>query len=541
MVSGGTPTYNYTWSDNTLPDGPNPDNLTAGSYTVTVIDANDCEISETILLTNPAPIELSFQQTDVSCFDGNDGAASVMATGAVGNPMYNWSNNNATPDNNNLTAGEYCLTISDENGCEAEDCITINQPSVLVLTLTPDNVSCDETDDGAIDLMIQGGVSPYDYSWSNSATDEDLTNLTTGDYSVTVTDANDCEIQATTTVAKSEPLFSLDFNTIQPQCFGESTGSIDLSIINPTNTFTYQWTGNNIQSAEQDITDIPAGSYEVVVEDADGCEVAGLVELEQPAALLSNFVVTDVSCFGFEDGNIIVEGNGGTTPYLFSTDNGLNFQDEPFFINLTAGTYEVVLQDANGCEYMETSTINEPEEIIITLEPLVEICLGDSYNVNASVNIPNTQIDTIIWSPLDSLSCTDCLSFQANPTFTTEYYLQINSTDGCVVEDRMILIVDRRANVYVPNAFSPNEDGVNDSFMVFAKSNISQIKSLQVYSRWGEQVFSADNFPPNDPTYSWDGTLDGEAMNPAVFTWIMEVELLDGEIEKRTGNVMLVR
>jgi gliding motility-associated-like protein len=541
IASGGTPAYNYTWSDNTLPNDPSPDNLAAGSYTLTLTDANGCEISETIVLTNPAPIVLNIQQTDVSCFGGNDGTASAMATGIIGTPAYNWSNGSTSAENNNLAAGAYCLTISDDNGCEAEDCINIDQPTELVLSLLPDNVSCDDTDDGAVDLMIQGGVPPYGYLWSNNATDEDLIDLTTGNYAVTVTDDNDCEIQAATTVAQSEPSFSLDFTSISPQCFGESTGSIDLSIINPTNTFSYQWSGNNVQSAEQDLTGIPAGTYEVVVEDADGCEVVGTVELDQPTILAGNLTVADVSCFGLEDGSILVEGSGGTTPYLFSADNGLTFQDAPIFTSMAAGSYEVVIQDAQGCEYSETFTISEPDEIVITLQPIAEICLGDSYTVNASINIPDTQIDTIIWSPLDSLSCIDCLSFQASPTFTTAYSLQVNSTDGCVAESQLILIVDRRVNVYVPNAFSPNEDGVNDGFMVFAKSNIRQIKSLQVYSRWGEQVFSADNFPPNDPTYSWDGTLNGEAMNPAVFTWIMEIELLDGAIEKQSGNVMLIR
>ena len=541
MTTGGTPDYNYTWSDNTLPDTPNPLSLLAGSYTVTVTDDNGCQVVETIVLTNPAPIELSFEQTDVSCFDGNDGAASVVLTGAIGTPAYNWDNGGTNPDNNNLTAGEYCLTITDDNDCIAEECIFINQPAMLVVALTPDNVSCDETDDGAIDLSIHGGIAPYTYLWSNNATDEDLANLIAGNYSVTVTDDNDCEILATTTVAESEALFSLAFNTMLPQCYGESTGSIDLSIINPTNTFTYQWTGNNIQSVEEDLTNISAGTYEVIVEDADGCEVIGSIELEQPTALIGNYTVSDVSCFGLEDGLIVVEGSGGITPYLYSADDGLHFQDLPLFTNLTAGTYNVVLQDANGCELTEVFSINEPDEVIIELESLAEICLGDTYTINTTVNIPNTQIDTIIWSPLDSLSCPNCLTFQANPTFTTEYSIQINTTDGCVVEDRIILIVDRRANVYVPNAFSPNEDGINDGFMVFAKSNIRQVKSLQVYSRWGEQVFSAENFPPNDPDYSWDGTFEGETLNPATFTWLVEVELLDGAVEMLTGNVALIR
>lgn len=540
--SGGTPNYTYSWSDVNIPNTPNPSNLDAGNYSVTITDDNGCETIGNVLLDNPAPVELAFQQSNVTCFDGNDGTAAVMVTGAIGSPVFNWDNGNASSNNTNLIAGDYCLTVIDDNGCEAEDCITISQPPALEIEIIAQKVSCDEPDNGAIDLTVEGGVFPYTYSWSNSATIEDLVNLTAGDYSVTVLDDNGCEILASTTVEESEPLFSLDFSTSQPQCFGESSGGIDLSISGSVSTFTYQWSGDNFQSTEQDVGNIPAGTYEVIVEDADGCAVMGLVEVQQPTEIIGAYTTADISCFGFQDGFIAIEGSGGNGPYLYSADGGSTFQDSPLFSSLWAGTYNLVVQDANGCEFTEKFTINEPGEVVIDLESNVEISLGDSYMIDATVNLPSSQIDTIIWSPTDSLSCVNCLSVQANPIFTTTYALQIISEGGCIVEDFITISVDKRISVYVPNAFSPNGDGINDNFMIFAKeTNIRQIKSFQIFDRWGGHLFSATNFPPNDPTYSWDGTYDGKILNGAVFTWFAEIELLDGTLEMLTGDVVLAR
>lgn len=542
-ASGGTPNYNYNWNNPALPNDASISNLIANNYVVTVSDDNGCEAEEVIILTNPDPIELSFQKEDVKCFDGNDGSISVNVTGAIGSPIYTWDNGNGGPNNDDLIADDYCLTITDDNGCEAEDCITITQPPILQLSLNPERVSCDADDDGAIDLSIQGGTTPYNFAWSNSATSEDLSNLTVGNYSVTVMDGNDCEISGSTAVDESSPLFSLSFATNQPDCFGQSTGTIDLNINGAASNFTYQWSNAPIaQSGNQDLENIPAGTYDVLVEDEDGCEVAGSVALEQPSVLTADFSASDITCFGFQNGTVAIASNGGTTPHLHSIDGGETFQSSTVFSNLAEGVYDLVIQDANGCEYASNFFITEPNEIFIDVEPIANMVLGDSYTYNVHLNLLPSQIDTIIWTPADSLSCSHCLLVEANPNYTTNYNIQVITEEGCRAEAYTLLIVDRRISVYVPNVFSPNGDGKNDELMIFAKeTNIRIIKSFQIFNRWGGHLFSAENFPANDPTYAWDGTFEGKELNSAVFTWFAEVELQDGNVVQLTGDVTLMR
>jgi gliding motility-associated-like protein len=541
-ATGGTPLYSYSWNDTTLPSTPDVSNLDAGSYIVTVTDSNNCEIIEEIILNSPDSIVLSFQQTDVTCFDGSNGLVNVEVTGAIGTPSFDWNNGASNASIENLIAGEYCVAVEDENGCQVEDCIIINQPPALILELAVEQVSCDDNDDGSIDLIVEGGVAPYFFEWSNSATEEDLTGLTVGSYTVSVTDDNGCEIISSTEITQAMPVFTLAFNTISPLCNGENNGSIDLTVNGLVSTFTYQWSGAGITASVEDLENISAGTYEVLVTDAAGCELIGAIELEEPEALVASIESVDISCFGFEDGNIVMNAEGGILPYLYSIDGGENFQDFAIFTNLEAGNYSLVVQDANGCEVVSNSTITEPEEVIVTLEPLAEIMMGDSYTLDAIISPFNTVIDTLFWSPADSLSCINCLTPTANPIFTTEYNLLVSTADGCTIEERTILIVDRRIAVYVPNAFSPNGDGRNDEFLIFAKtSNIRQVKSFQIFDRWGELIFSEQDFQPNDPGISWDGTFNGEPLSNAVFTWIAEIELSDGQVELLTGDVALLR
>ena len=201
-----------------------------------------------------------------------------------------------------------------------------------------------------------------------------------------------------------------------------------------------------------------------------------------------------------------------------------------------------MIQDSNGCEEAIPFTITEPAEVRLNIDRINEMMLGGSFPLELTVNLNDNQIDTIIWTPTDSLSCTNCLDPIANPLFSTEYFIQLIDENGCLAEANTWVIVDRRVPVFVPNIFSPNGDGNNDIVTVFSsEQKVVVVKSFQIFDRWGANVFASDNFFPNDLSAGWDGTLNGKEMNSGVFVWFAEVELLDGRTELVKGDVVLVR
>jgi gliding motility-associated-like protein len=197
------------------------------------------------------------------------------------------------------------------------------------------------------------------------------------------------------------------------------------------------------------------------------------------------------------------------------------------FTNLDPGNYNVVVQDVNGCEYETMVSIEQPDSMVVLLTvDETEIQFGETHQIITQVNIPEDEISQINWTNAESLSCDDCLLPVAQPFYTTDYRVNVVSIHGC--EDRAFLriFVDRQKSVYAPNIFSPNGDGANDRFYLFAKpGSVEKIKSFGIFNRWGEPVFEAFNFQPNDPTYGWDGFFRGELMNSAVFVWYAEIEI----------------
>jgi gliding motility-associated-like protein len=247
-------------------------------------------------------------------------------------------------------------------------------------------------------------------------------------------------------------------------------------------------------------------------------------------------------CFDANSGFVMVDATGGTPPYQFALDNS-GFQDDNTFQGLTAGAYQVLLQDANGCSADASFAINAPIPVTVGLGNDMTIELGDGTTISAITNLPDSLLETIDWTGLgENAECPTCPSQYVAPILTTTYSITVESVDGCEDSDALTLFVDRERRVYVPSAFSPNGDGQNDFFYVFAKENsIKQINSFLIFDRWGESMFEAFDFQPNDPSRGWDGSHRGQPMNPAVFVWFAEIEFVDGNTEVLEGDIVLLR
>ncbi len=313
--------------------------------------------------------------------------------------------------------------------------------------------------------------------------------------------------------------------------------------------YAYTWTlGNTVVGADPTLVVQEGGTYTLRVENTEtGCYAEDEVVVEESIDYpVPHVSFSDISCFGDDDGFIQIDSiTGGFPPYLCSF-NGGPFTQQKLFTNLMAGSYELVIQDSKGCEaYLEVN-LNQPEQLEITLAyyPIegTQISLGDTVELSIllSPGYEFDSLDFVSWSPPELIPCDTCQSNMVSPNFSTDFSVMV-AEGGCSDADSLHISVNREAPVFIPNAFSPNGDGINDVFFIQAGKAVREIKTFLVFNRWGEVVFEYHNFFPNDPAYGWDGTHRGRQLNPAVFTYYAEIELIDGRVELYEGDVTLVR
>jgi hypothetical protein len=200
-----------------------------------------------------------------------------------------------------------------------------------------------------------------------------------------------------------------------------------------------------------------------------------------------------------------------------------------------------VVRDARGCEISEPFEIPVVNELLVYIEPEITIRLGEQIELEAQLNINPGQVGSINWYPAYGLNRTDSLIVTANPYITTPYFVSVIDTFGCEGVTQFKIVV-QDPNIFVPTAFSPyNNDGNNDKLMIFTGDlGVAEIELFEVFTRWGEQVFHASNFQPNDENYGWDGLHLNQQMNPAVFVWYANVRLIDGRIISIKGDTTLI-
>ncbi len=249
------------------------------------------------------------------------------------------------------------------------------------------------------------------------------------------------------------------------------------------------------------------------------------------------------SCFGDADGVIFIDSiQGGTPPYLLSVDGFTPFVISvfPFPVsNLEGGIYNILISDANACNYEEDVFLEEPAAIQVELGEDQTIILGDSIQIRAQT----TVFDPLYtWFPLFNISCPDCPAPFVSPQQTTTYGVIVVDTFGCTAEDLITIFVESPRNVFIPNVFSPDGDGFNDKFFVNADlREVSIVRTMRIFDRWGDEVFNIDDFPPNDPSFGWDGTFKGDDVLPGVYVYYIEIEFADGRVESFKGGITVVR
>lgn len=325
--------------------------------------------------------------------------------------------------------------------------------------------------------------------------------------------------------------------TVQPaSCFGAENGRIDLEVIGGLPPFDFEWSED--QDTDSFLSNLGAGTYSVTVTDSMGCQKSATYEVQSPEPLEE----ATPDCDRLGSGELSIVAGGGTPPYQYAIDGAL-FQDATLFYGLNPGNwYDLTIMDANGCTIEHPFLMPASYFNMVDMEGDQSVLLGDTMTVAAALNIPESLVSGVRWTPEDNLSCTDCLNPIISGIENRTYLLRVIDFYGCIEEKLLNIHIDRSVKIYFPTAFSPNGDQINDRFIPFVKSDqIIKITQFSIFSRWGNQMYYAQNLVPNTEELGWDGTFKGQELDPGIFVYQVEVELIDGTFEKFNGSIMLIK
>ncbi len=443
-------------------------------------------------------------------------------------------------------------------GCDSTVMVTVTVQAEFIAAISGDDSSICQGENATLAINLSAGVS-YDIMYSDGfnppvsltgAMDGDVIDVSptqTSTYSLTSATAagTNCPVALSGTAIVSVSDLSAqtavvsDYQGFGVSCFGGQNGVATVDPAGGIAPFSVLWSNGDTALTTGELI---AGTYTVDVTDAAGCTSSDQVILTAPTALETSAEGTATGCFGENSGFLELQSiNGGIGPYEFSLD-GEFFQSGsnlPFIVtDMAAGVYTLYVQDMNDCLVETEVTVPAATELQMELGDPVEIVVGDSVLLSPETNF---SVADWTWKPTDGLSQPDTFVTFAAPLETTTYLLELVDENGCTVSDIIQVIVRSDVPVFIPNVFSPNGDGNNDLLYIFAGAGVDEVTRFQIYDRWGNQVFHAGPFQPNDPTYGWDGTFQGRDLNAAVYVYFAEVILSNGNTVLLEGDVILVR
>lgn len=427
VVSGGTGSYSFSWNTNPVQSTQTINNLATGNYTVTVTDGNGCQNSATGTVNNTNPIVIQSSASNTSCNGSSDGAISTVVSGGTAPYSFSWNTIPPTLSQNlnNVPAGSYTLTVTDANNCVLTSTSVVNQPQPLTIILTPTQVSCNGGNNGSITSLVSGGTIPYDFSWNTIPiqTTANISGLSAGAYTLTVTDDNGCQQIASTQISQPSQL-SATATGSNILCNGSSTGT---ATVNPTggiSPYTFVWNSAPPQST-QTATNLSAGTYQVTVTDANLCSTTASATVTQNNAIVLIPSTTNVTCFGGNDGSATVLVSGGTAP-ISVVWNTQPAQSGTVAVNLTAGQYTATATDANGCVRSTTVTITQPSQLSVSVSGQNLICNGVCTGTALSSVTGGVGPYSFSWNTVPTTLTPDLSGLCAG-----QYTLTVTDNSGC--------------------------------------------------------------------------------------------------------------
>lgn len=570
---------NATWQDGTT--SASYAVSASGLFSATYADANGCQFSDSIAVMLKQPMT---------------GQSSVQR--CAGQP-YNWNGQMLLADTT------LCLMFTGSNGCDSTHCLTLSffYPTLQLDTSICSGQTLNWLGSGYAqsgvyqDTILQSGcltaarlqltVNPPDTLIQNVSvcdgeqyTVGNQTYANTGHYVIPLQTAFGCDsiVKLNLTVKppisaslaamickgetylfdgvtlSQEGTYSATFQTqegcdslvtlvlsLRPQPVAVITGDSVFchgagTALSVGNFVSYQWSGSgNTQSIDVGAS----GNYSVTVTDVNGCTGAAAISVLELPPLMTNWEITDPTCPGSMDGVIEFSGaSGGVLPLAFSL-NGQNMTTG-YFSNLGAGEYSGVVTDSLGCSETTGFTLVDPPELTVELGASPTLEVGNQYAIPVQIN--QSGVFSYNWSPPTGLDCSECPNPVVTASDSITYVLVLTSSSGCTAQDTITILVRQGEGIYVPQIFSPNEDGQNESFTVYGDPDLVQdVALLRIYDRWGELVFEQQSLTINDEAAGWQGTLRGRPVLPGVYVWYAEIRMRNGSIVFKKGELTVVR
>jgi gliding motility-associated-like protein len=598
VVTGGTSPYSVVWQDNS--NGLENNNVPVNSdFGYTVTDANGCTKTGVVRVGEPSVLSIELTASSVSCYGLANGSVSISAIGGGVPPYsYQWSNGYSSNNLVGVGAGSYSLLVTDTNGCTASSTVVVTEPALLNVDIIANNVECGVSQ-GSLMANTYGGNTPYSYMWSNGGISETLSGVSSGSYSLTVTDANGCMATATSQISVVGML-SASIEEVDPiSCFGASDATLTVTSVYAQQPVIYQW--SNGQSGPA-IYGVDAGLYVVTLTDAWGCEGVASYQVNSPTELFMYSQISDAKCHNTNDGSITLNVSGGHEPYQYLWSNG---SSEPNLFGIRRGVYSVVVTDSNGCVSQGNFTVNSPAPVVINAEVTDVDCYGSKngrIEIRAEggvepydygfVNGSSVTHGRTVYDHLrpgvyridvkDANGCTESTSVAvAQPerlgvvamehapsckdlndgyvelvvaggsapyTYTLDdytsdssiftglrsgvYNIVVTDASGCTkTVDDVVVSESYNDCIRIPNVFTPNGDGVNDEWII---ENIELFPDAHIYvfNRWGQLLYHERGNGKR-----WDGSYRGHFVPSGVYLYIIKLHS-DEDTYKGTVTVL---
>ena len=510
-VVGGTAPYNYAWT------GPNGftssnkdlDAIAAGTYNLVVTDNSGCLKTLSVTLSQPSEIIITATTTPIICYGDNDASIRIAVSGGLAPYQIVWSNLGSSTFQDNLSAGDYLITVTDSNNCVKT--LNVNIPEAPIFTINPvvKNISCFGNNNGSINLNLVGGIAPVKLTWDDNATAGNVrNNLGPGSYTVTIVDSKPCTIKRTFIILEPQLLVLSANVTNAFDCDNANSGAINLLVAGGTAPFTYAWSNG---ATTEDLATIPAGNYLVTVKDANGCSQQAQYSINRPPPIVIEVVTkTDFDCdTKYIKQNFVAQASGGVPPYLFEWSSGTISGANNEIMNTSQnGTAILSVTDAIGCksnysfnvklQSLGTPSFNASSYSYSTY---------GNYSINDPIQFTNTATGdyvSMLWDFGDGTTSTEL-----NPVHTfinpKDYVVTQTVTYpfGCIYVKKITFTVGKGYLLVVPNAFTPNDDNINDTFRPVTRA-LKNVR-LDIYDTWGSLIYSEKA----DVLRGWDAKIKG--------------------------------
>jgi gliding motility-associated-like protein len=534
-----------------------------GIYTLTVKDQlNGCTTTTatTVVQNTVPPVAHAGTANILTCINLRDTLNGSTSTG-MGTLTYSWSSASGQISGGAATAmpviqapGTYILVIKDtKNGCTATDSVKVLQqidhPKLaiappLLLNCIRDTVDLNATgsDYGPGFALTWSTISGQLAGGSTALIAQAAK---TGSYTLVIKNlSNGCTSTGNIAVSADFVPPTADAGLSQTIHCNQSVATLQGSG-QPAGNIQFAWmTANghilNGGNAPAPAVDAPGTYILTVTNTLNGCtatDSASVSEIPLPAFLPRDVQPNCITPKGSVDFGPIT---GGTPPFQYSTDGGQHYTNKSITSGLSPGLYQLVVIDQNGCTASTSLILNQPTYPTAYLPPVVTLESGNSDTLSAITVPPFSLIQSWEWTPSNGLSCTDCPNPILTPKYPLTYQLKITDQQGCTAVAHIQVLIDKDRYIYAPNIFSPNDDGRNDRFIIYGR-NVVEIKSLQIFDRWGSLVWDGSHLGINNEQVGWDGRVKGARPVPGVYVWTALIEFTDGASERYTGDITILR